>query len=155
MDKKSISECDADADRAIKTMIAGMGVAGVIPAVINIGVAMGAMGVGAVSIGNAYGVALNKEQGGKLVKEFIKSAGLTFLGINVGTQIVSAILQATGIGYFLGAALNGAVAAATGWAVGSCAKEYFRREYLGQNKPSKEELGELFRRTFREKKNNK
>lgn len=152
---KSISECDADADSAIRKMIAGMVGAAAIPAHVNWAVCAAAMGVGTVAIGKAYGVTLNKEQGGKLVKEFIKSAGFMFLALNVGSKIWAAIMESTGIGYLGGVALDGAISAAQAWAVGACAKEYFRRDFLGQNKPSTKELGEIFRKAFKDRKNGK
>lgn len=49
-------------------------------------------------------------------------------------------------------ALDAATSAAFAWAIGSTAKAYFRNEYLGKSKLTKEELGEIFRKAFRDQK---
>ena len=61
--------------------------------------------------------------------------------------------ESTGFGYAVGAALDAATSAAFAWAIGSTAKAYFRNEYLGKSKLTKEELGEIFRKAFRDQKN--
>ncbi len=154
MDKKSISECDADADKAISTMVKVVIATAAVPAHVNWALTATAMGAGAVAIGNAYGIKLFKEEGWKLCKQFFLSAGFWFLSMNVGSKVFSMIAESTGIGYGVGFAIDAAISAAAAWAIGACAKEYFRREYLGQNKPTKEELGKIFRDTFKKKKNN-
>ena len=133
----SVHYCDEKADNAIKAMVAGCVGTAIIPAAVNWTVLATAMGAGCVAIGNAYGVTLTKEEGWKLVKQFILGAGTMFLALNIGSKVFAMIAQATGIGYVGGAALDGAISAAQAWSVGACAKEYFRRDYLGKQNPPK------------------
>lgn len=149
MSKKSIHECDEQADDAIRTMVATVVGTAAIPAHVNWSLTATAMGAGVVAIGLIYDVQLSKEEGWKLVRQFFLGAGFWFLTMNVSSKILTAIMESTGIGYLGGVALDGAVSAASAWAIGACAKEYFRRDYLGKNKPTTEELGKIFRDTFK------
>lgn len=146
---KSIEQCDKDADEKIGLMIAGMVGGAVVPAAINWTIVITAMGAGVISIGNCYGFSISKEGGSDLVKQFFISAGTTWLMLNVGAKICTAIIQMTGIGYFGGAALDAVISAAQAYAVGGCAKAYFRKKYQGKS-VSKEELGKIFRERFKE-----
>lgn len=150
---KSVYVCDNDADVAIKTMMAAVVGTAMVPAHVNWALTASAMGAGAVAIGKCYGVQLTKDEGWKFVKQFVLSAGLWFLSMNVGSKILSMLMESTGIGYGVGVALDAATSAAFAWAIGSTAKEYFRNEYLGKQKLTKEELGEIFRKAFRDGKN--
>lgn len=150
---KSVYVCDSDADVAIKTMMAAVVGTAMVPAHVNWALTASAMGAGAVAIGKCYGVQLTKDEGWKFVKQFVLSAGLWFLSMNVGSKILSMLMESTGIGYGVGVALDAATSAAFAWAIGSTAKEYFRNEYLGKQKLTKEELGEIFRKAFRDGKN--
>ena len=145
---KSVYVCDQDADVAIKTMMAAVVGTAVVPAHVNWALTASAMGAGAVAIGKCYGVQLTKDEGWKFVKQFVLSAGMWFLSMNVGSKILSMLMESTGFGYAVGAALD-----AFAWAIGSTAKAYFRNEYLGKSKLTKEELGEIFRKAFRDQKN--
>lgn len=149
---KSVSECDKNADTAIKTMIAACVGGAVVPAHINWTIVAGAMGTGVVAIGLCYEVKLDKDEAWKLIKQFFLAAGTMFLMVNVGSKIISIILASTGIGYVGAVALDAAISAAQAYAVGACAKEYFRRDFLGKGKPSKKELGKIFREAFKQKK---
>lgn len=145
---KSIEQCDKDADEKIGLMIAGMVGGAVVPAAINWTIVITAMGAGVISIGNCYGFSISKEGGSDLVKQFFLSAGTTWLMLNVGAKICTAIIQMTGIGYLGGAALDAVISAAQAYAVGGCAKAYFRKKYQGKS-VSKEELGKIFRERFK------
>lgn len=148
----NISECDKKADDAIKYMVAAVIGTAVVPAHVNWAITASAMGAGVVAIGKAYGFTLSKDGGWKLVKQFFLGAGFWFLTMNVGSKIIAAIAETTGIGYLGGVALDGAISGASAWAIGACAKEYFRKDCLGQGKPSKEELKKIFQDTFSKKK---
>lgn len=150
---KSIEQCDSDADEKIGLMIAGMVGGAVVPAAINWTIVITAMGAGVISIGNCYGFSISKEGGADLVKQFFLSAGTTWLMLNVGAKICTAILQMTGIGYLGGAAIDAVISAAQAYAVGGCAKAYFRKKYQGKS-ISKDELGKIFREKFKEYKKN-
>lgn len=152
MSKKSIHECDEQADDAIRTMVATVVGTAAIPAHVNWSLTATAMGAGVVAIGLIYDVQLTKEEGWKLVRQFFLGAGFWFVTMNVGSKILTAIMESTGFGYLGGVALDGAISAASAWAVGACAKEYFRRDFLGKSKPTKEELGEIFREAFKKNK---
>lgn len=152
MSKKSIHECDEQADDAIRTMVTTVVGTAAIPAHVNWSLTATAMGAGVVAIGLIYDVQLTKEEGWKLVRQFFLGAGFWFVTMNVGSKILTAIMESTGFGYLGGVALDGAISAASAWAVGACAKEYFRRDFLGKSKPTKEELGEIFRETFKKNK---
>lgn len=152
MSKKSIHECDEQADDAIRTMVATVVGTAAIPAHVNWSLTATAMGAGVVAIGLIYDVQLTKEEGWKLVRQFFLGAGFWFVTMNVGSKILTAIMESTGFGYFGGVALDGAISAASAWAIGACAKEYFRRDFLGKSKPTKEELGEIFREAFKKNK---
>lgn len=152
---KTIHECDSDADSAIAAMVTTVVGTALVPAAVNWSLTAAAMGTGCIAIGKVYGVTLNKDEAWKLVKQFLLGAGTWFLAMNLGSKFLTTILQATGLGYGAGVALDGAISGAVAYAIGACAKEYFRRDFLGKNKPSKEELGELFRQAFNKKKKNK
>ena len=100
-----------------------------------------------------YDIKLTKDEGWKLVKQFILSAGFWFLSMNVGSKILSALMESTGFGYGVGVAMDAATSAAFAWAIGATSKEYFQREYLGKSKLSKDELGKIFRDAFKDQKN--
>lgn len=150
---KSIEQCDSDADEKIGLMIAGMVGGAVVPAAINWTIVIAAMGAGVVSIGSCYGYSISKEGGADLVKQFFLSAGTTWLMLNIGAKIFTAIVQMTGIGYVGGAAIDAVISAAQAYAVGGCAKAYFRKKYRGEH-ISKDELGKIFRDKFKEYKKN-
>ena len=148
----SVSVCNEKADKAIKAMMTAVVGTALVPAHVNWALTASAMGAGVVAIGLCYDVKLTKDEGWKLVKQFILSAGFWFLSMNVGSKILSALMQTTGIGYGAGVALDAATSAAFAWAIGATAKEYFQREYLGKAKLSKDELGDIFRQAFKERK---
>ena len=150
---RSLYVCDNDADVAIKTMMGTVVATAAVPAHVNWALTASAMGAGAVAIGKCYDVQLTKDEGWKLVKQFVLSAGMWFLSMNVGSKLLSALMQSTGVGYAVGMALDAASSAAFAWAIGSTAKAYFRNEYLGKSRLTKEELGRIFREAFKEQKN--
>lgn len=150
---KSVYVCNENADKAIAGMMATVVGTALVPAHVNWALTASAMGAGVVAIGICYDVKLSKDEGWKLVKQFIMSAGFWFLSMNVGSKIISTLMQTTGIGYGAGVAIDAATSAAFAWAIGATAKEYFQREYLGKTKLSKDELGEIFRKAFKDHKN--
>jgi uncharacterized protein (DUF697 family) len=118
---------DERADRIIKGM-ASTGVAGaVIPLPLAIPF-MGAVGAGVVSIGRCYGVELTKDEAWKLVREFFKAAGMTYMAIAVSGQFITALAKATGFGYPVAVALDATQAAVIAYAIGAAAKAYFKGE---------------------------
>ena len=149
MSKKTIKECDEQADVAIQTMVTAIIGGAVVPVHVNWALAASAMGAGVVAIGLIYDVKLTEEEGWKLVKQFFLSAGFFFVTLNVGSKIFAAIAESTGIGYVGGAMIDGAISGASAWAVGACAKEYFRRDFLGKSKPTKDELRKIFQDAFK------
>ena len=150
---KSVYVCNENADKAIAGMMATVVGTALVPAHVNWALTASAMGAGVVAIGICYDVKLSKDEGWKLVKQFIMSAGFWFLSMNVGSKIISALMETTGIGYGAGVAIDAATSAAFAWAIGATAKEYFQRDYLGKTKLSKDELGEIFRKAFKDHKN--
>lgn len=150
---KSVYVCNENADKAIAGMMATVVGTALVPAHVNWALTASAMGAGVVAIGLCYDIKLSKDEGWKLVKQFIMSAGFWFLSMNVGSKIISALMETTGIGYGAGVAIDAATSAAFAWAIGATAKEYFQREYLGKVKLSKDELGEIFRKAFKDHKN--
>lgn len=150
---KYVYVCNENADKAIAGMMATVVGTALVPAHVNWALTASAMGAGVVAIGLCYDIKLSKDEGWKLVKQFIMSAGFWFLSMNVGSKILSALMETTGIGYGAGVAIDAATSAAFAWAIGATAKEYFQREYLGKVKLSKDELGEIFRKAFKDHKN--
>lgn len=148
-ERKSIEQCDDEADKRIAYMIAGMVGSAVVPAAINWTILMTAMGAGVVSIGKCYGFSISKDGGADLLKQFFLSAGTTWLMLNVGSKICLSIIQMTGVGYVGAAAVDAVISAAQAYAVGGCAKAYFRKKYQGKS-ISKEELGKIFKEKFQE-----
>ena len=114
---RSLYVCDNDADVAIKTMVGTVVATAAVPAHVNWALTASAMGAGAVAIGKCYDVQLTKDEGWKLVKQFVLSAGMWFLSMNVGSKILSALMQSTGVGYAVGMALDAASSAAFAWAI--------------------------------------
>jgi uncharacterized protein (DUF697 family) len=133
------------ADAIIKGMMSS-GVAGaIIPLPLGIPF-MGVVAAGVVGIGVCYGVELTKDEAWKLIKEFFRAAGLTFMAINVGGLFISAVLNFSGAGYPVAVALDAAQATAIAYAVGTSAKVYFSGEH------SRKELGAVMRNAFKEAK---
>ena len=149
---KSINQCDNQADTAIKTMVSACIAGAIAPAMINPIVVAGAMGAGVVSIGICYDVKVTKDEAWKLIKQFFLAAGTMFLMVNMGGKFLSIILSSSGIGYGGAVAMDAALSAAQAYAVGACAKQYFRQEFLGKTKPTTQELGQIFKDAFRKKK---
>lgn len=149
----SVNVCNEKADKAIKAMMATVVGTALVPAHVNWALTASAMGAGVVAIGLCYDIKLTKDEGWKLVKQFILSAGFWFLSMNIGSKLLSALMESTGLGYGAGVALDAATSAAFAWAIGATAKEYFQREYLGKSKLSKDELGKIFREAFKEQRN--
>ncbi len=149
---KSVSICDEKADKAIAAMVAGIAAAAVIPAQFNWALVAGAIGAGVVAIGACYGRTLSKEEGWDLAKTFFLSAGAMYIGIELGSKVIAAIMSMTVIGHAAAVALDATVSGAAAFAVGKVGKEYFRRDYLGKARPSKAEMGQLFRDAFKRKK---
>lgn len=148
-----VNVCNEKADKAIRVMMSGVAVAALVPAHVNWTLMASAMGTGVVAIGYCYGIKLTKDEGWKLIKQFVLSAGFWFLSVNVGSKMLTAFMETTGLGYGVGVTIDVAISTAFAWAIGAASKEYFQREYLGKSKLSKEELGEIFRDAFREQKN--
>ena len=149
MTPQELACCDEKADKAIKVMIISIVGGVIVPAAINWGIVAAAMGTGCVAIGKCYGFNLTRNDGWKLVKQFILGAGFMFVALNVGSKILAIVMQATGMGYAGGVVLDGIISAAQAWAVGGCAKEYFRSQAQGK-KASSEKLKQIFRTRFEE-----
>ena len=149
----SVYECNEKADRAIAAMVATVVGTAAVPAAVNWALTASAMGAGAAAIGKCYGFNLTKNEGWKLVKQFVLGAGAWFLAMNVSSKIFTALIQSTGIGYGVGVALDAVTSAAFAWAIGATSKEYFQREYLGKSRLSNKELGIIFREAFKDYKN--
>lgn len=139
-------EQDEKADNAIRIMVGATAAAAAVPAHVNWAIMASALGVGVVSIGKCYGTALNKDEAWKLVVQFIKGAGIAWAGFAIGYKVLAAIIESTGLGYFGAAAVDVAVSSAIAWAVGACAKAYFKGER------DKKALGSIFRNTFEKNK---
>lgn len=147
-----VMEYDKKADEIIANMCVGMMALAAIPAHVNWTIAAGVMATGVAKIGKCYGFTLSSNDSWKLVKQIFLSTGFTFMAINLGTKFIAAMAETTGIGYLTGVVLDVGISAAMGTAIGGCAKEYFHREFVGQNKMSKSELKELFIALYKEKK---
>lgn len=133
---------DEKAARAINLMIGGVVGTAAIPTYINWATTATAMGTGVIAIGLCYGVQLNRDEAWHLIKQFFSAASFWFLGMVVGSRILSAIMTATGFGYFGAVVLDASVSAAIAYAIGSCSKAYFK------GLKNKEQLGRLFREQF-------
>ena len=126
-------------------IIAGMAATGVatalIPAPVGL-VFMAAVASGVVAIGACYGVEMTKEQAWKLVIQFFKAAGLTYMALNVGWVFISGILTMTGAGHVASVVLDATQATAISYGVGYAAKAYFSGERR------QKELGKIVREQF-------
>jgi uncharacterized protein (DUF697 family) len=141
----NIKRKDEDADLVILTMIEGCAAAAVAPVAVDWAIAAGALGAGVVGIGCCYGVKITKEEAWKLIKQFIKGAGLAWSGFAFGSKIFTVIMKFTGFGYLGGMALDAVMSSAIAYAVGGCAKSYFKGDHDTKN------LGKQFRDMFNEK----
>jgi uncharacterized protein (DUF697 family) len=137
---------DEKADGVINTMVVTVVGTAVIPAYVNWAATAAAMGSGVVMIGVCYNITLSREEAWHLVKQFIGAAGFWFLGMAVGSKILSMILTSTGVGYFGAVAMDAAVSGAIAYAIGASAKAYFK------GTRSSKELGEIFRKNFKSSK---
>ena len=143
--KEQLIECDAKADCAIKVMMAAVAAAAIIPAHVNWAATAAAMGVGCAAIGKAYGFNLSKGEGWMLAKQFLIGAGTYFLAMNVGVKIFAALAETVGFGYVIGAAIDAAFCSAAAWAIGGCARSYFRNMAQGN-----QQLPSEYKRQFQE-----
>lgn len=137
---------DEKADAAIKTMVMAVIGGAVVPTHINWAITAAALGSGVVAIGLCYGVELSKDEGWHLVKQFVGAAGFWFMGLMVGTRILSVILATTGVGYAGAVALDATISAALAYAIGASSKAYFK------GVKDKKDLGAIFRKSFQESK---
>lgn len=149
MTEKELAVCDAKAEKAIKVMLAAVAATAIVPAHVNWALTASAMGSGCVAIGMAYGIQLDKEEGWALCKQFIMGAGFWFVAMNIGSKLFAAVAESTGIGYVAGAGLDVAISCACAWAIGGCARAYFRKMVQGRQ-ATKAELKALFQACFRE-----
>ncbi len=149
---RKVHECDEKADGAIVAMVTGIAAAAAIPAQVNWAICVGAIGGGVVAIGGCYDKSLSKDEGWELAKSFFLAAGGMYIALQMGSKVFAAILSMTGIGHLGAVALDATVSGAAAYAVGSVAKEYFRRDYLGHARPTKEEMKTIFRAAFKKKK---
>ncbi len=134
---------DEQADQVINTMIAGMVGTAVVPVLVSLPIVMTAMGSGVVAIGRCYGTELNRDEAWHLIKQFIHAAGFCFIGCAVGSRVLSMILTATGAGYFAAVTMDAAISASLAYAIGACAKAYFKGER------NKKVLGNTMRNKFK------
>jgi uncharacterized protein (DUF697 family) len=148
----TITECDRRADVAVNTMVKSMVALALVPAHVNWALVATAMATGVVAIGLSYEVKLTRDEAWKLIRQFFMAAGLTFMMLQCGSKILAMILATTGIGYGGAVALDCAISAAQGYAVGMGAREHFRREFLGSQPLSQADLGRLIRESFLRKK---
>jgi uncharacterized protein (DUF697 family) len=134
---------DEKANVAIGTMVGAVIGTSIIPAYVNWAITATAMGAGVVAIGLCYGVELTTDEAWHLVKQFIHAAGFWFMGMIVGTRILSMILTSTGIGYFGAVALDATVSGALAYAIGEASKAYFK------GVTNKKVLGNVMRDKFK------
>jgi uncharacterized protein (DUF697 family) len=145
------------ADSIIKGLMATGVTTAVIPAPLGIPF-IAVVATGVVGIGRCYGVALNKQEAWKLIREFFKAAGITFTALQVGWTFISAIVNATGVGYPVSVALDATQATAISFAVGSAAKHYFAQQAVTSANTKKldavlrNELGAIMRSKITEAK---
>ena len=137
------------AEEKADAVIAGMVSAGLAGAVIPVQLTipfMATVAGGVVGIGRCYGTELTKDEAWKLVREFFKAAGFTYMAINAGSLFISQALYVTGLGYPAAVAMDAASSTAIAYSVGAAAKAYFS----GQR--SRKELGAVMRNNLREQK---
>jgi uncharacterized protein (DUF697 family) len=142
------ASADENADAVIKAMVASIAAAAIIPAHVNWAVIMGLMGGGVVAIGHCYGVTMTKDEAWKLIKQFFMAAGFTFLALNVGSRMISMLLASTPLTYGAAVAIDIAAFCPMAYAIGGCAKSYFKGER------DKARLGEIFRNRFQRARRN-
>ena len=147
---EELGRMDANADAAIKLAVGAIVLAAVIPTAFNWALIASAMGTLCVKIGNCYGFTFTAGQAKDLIKQFVYGAGFCFLSLNVGSKIFCALMECTGFGYIMGAAIDAAMSAAMVYAIGQSAKEYFHQLVLGRKISPKEIGATTFRRSFRE-----
>ncbi|HZP82810.1 MAG TPA: DUF697 domain-containing protein [Chthonomonadaceae bacterium] len=135
-------QADAQADKVIATMVKGMVGAAVIPAHVNWALVATAMGAGVIRIGNCYGIKLTKDEAWELIVQFFRAAGLTFCALNVGSKVLAALMSSTLIGHASAVALDATISASLAYAVGGCAKSYFK------GVRDSRELGRMMRERF-------
>ncbi|MCR5662089.1 MAG: DUF697 domain-containing protein [bacterium] len=149
----NINECDRRADDVIAGMVSSMTAGALAPAAINWVIVMSAMGAGVMSIGSCYTIKISKEEAADLIKQFFLSAGLTWCMLNVGAKICAAVFEATGFAYAPVVVADAVLSASQAFAIGSCAKAYFRKKYQGGD-ITDAELGQILKRKFKEYKKN-
>lgn len=148
----SVYECNEKADLAIAAMVTCVVGTG-LPTRMNWALTAQAMGAGAAAIGKCYGIELTTDEGGELIRHITLGTGVYFLAMNVGSNIIAALIDPTGFGKNPHITVDAVTAVAFAWAIGAASKEYFQREYLGESRLSNKELGMIFRETYKNHKN--
>ena len=142
MKKYTPEEIEAMAQKADKAVMAmtltGVGI-GFAPVGIDIAAFMALMGTGVVSIGACYGLELNKEEAGELIKHFFKAAGLTLSMVMVGSKLVYSLMKSNPVTYLPFMIADAVIDGTTAYAVGSTSRNYFQRKAQGK-KATEEEI---------------
>ena len=139
--KEEIEKMKENAEIAVASMTTAGVSMGFVPVFIDVAALMAAMGVGVIAIAKCYGFALNKEDAGDLIKQFVKAAGFTSMGVVVGQKIFNSILKSNPVSYIPVMISDAIVCGAISYSVGSTADKYFRRRAEGK-KVSKEEISQ-------------
>ena len=142
-----LMRCDENADLAIKVMMGGIATAAIIPGYVNWALIASAMGVGCAAIGKSYGFNMNKDEGWMLTKQFLIGAGTCYLALGLCVKFFSGLLDFTGPGCLIGRIADAAFCSASAWAIGGCAKSYFRSMALGKKRPPSD-FGKEFREMY-------
>ena len=136
---KEIEEMGKKADKTVTTMtLTGVGI-GFAPVGIDIAAFMTLMGTSVIAIGNCYGMEMNKEEAGELIKQFFKAAGLTLSMVTVGSKIIYSTMKSNPVTYLPFMVADAVICGTTAYAVGSTSKNYFQLRAQGK-KASEEDI---------------
>jgi uncharacterized protein (DUF697 family) len=147
---KGIQGKDAQANAVIAAAIAINAGIGIMPFGINITVLMLVCAVMLTVIGSIYGYLVNLDEGAKLAKQIILSAGWVYAANILGWKIIAEIAKiggvatagtVTGIAMGVDAVLFGALT----YAIGYTSKQYFAKDRMMSDR----EMGNLFKQFFK------
>ena len=137
--EEELKEMDKKADIAVKTMtLTSVGI-GFAPVMVDVAVFMLTVSTGVVAVGKCYSFGLTKEDAGELIKQFLKTAGLTYSMIFAGQKLTTSLLKSNPVTYTPTMIVDAALCGATAYSLGSTSRNYFRRRAEGK-KATQEEI---------------
>ena len=147
-----VSVLDANANIHVRNLTLAIGAISAAPVVVNWTAAVPLIVVCVCDIGKTYGFTISKDEAVHFIRQCFAGAGLLFVATNLAFKLAAGLLEATGIGYAWGFALDASITTAAAYAIGSSAKLYFRELFLHKERLSDEQIVRNFISVYEQRK---